>query len=176
VSLALIAALTWPERVIGKDNAVPWKLSADLKRFKELTLGHPVLMGRRTWESLPFKLPGRANLVLTRRPDQALAAKDAGPDGVSDSLDKALALAAKAPGGKTVFVIGGASLYAEALPRADRLVLTLIHHPFEGDVLFPAFDPRDWNEAFRQRYLAQGKQAFDYEFLDLDRIRPLGEA
>lgn len=176
MSLVLIAALTWPDRVIGKDNAIPWKLSQDLKRFKELTLGHPVLMGRKTWESLPFKLPGRTNIVLTHHSANTLTRKDAVPDHSCDALDKALALAAQAPGGETVFVIGGASLYAEALPKADRLVLTLIHHPFDGDVWFPPFELRDWTETSRQPQRSEGAPSFAYEFLDLERSRPQGAA
>ena len=176
MSLVLIAALTWPERVIGKDNAIPWKLSQDLRRFKELTLGHPVLMGRKTWESLPFKLPGRTNIVLTHTVAKPSTRADAAPDQICGSLDQALALAAQAPGGETVFVIGGATLYEQALPKADRLALTLIHHRFEGDVWFPAFDMRDWTEVSRQPQRSEGSPSFAYEFLDLERSRPQGAA
>jgi dihydrofolate reductase len=176
VSLVLIAALTWPDRVIGKDNAIPWKLGPDLKRFKELTLGHPVVMGRKTWESLPFKLPGRTNVLLTRNIMNTFTRKDAAPDRSADSLDKALALAAQAPGGETVFVIGGAAVYAEALPKADRLALTLVQHPFDGDVWFPSFDPKDWTETFREGHRSEGRPSFAYEFLDLERSRPQGAA
>ncbi|HTA17417.1 MAG TPA: dihydrofolate reductase, partial [bacterium] len=120
-------------------------------------------------ESLPFKLPGRTNVVLTRNIMNTFTRKDAVPDRSSDSLDKALALAAQAPGGETVFVIGGASLYAEALPKADRLALTLVHHPFDGDVRFPAFDLKDWTETFRQTHRSEGRPTYGYEFLDLER-------
>jgi dihydrofolate reductase len=174
VTLTLIAALTWPGRVIGKDNTIPWKLSEDLKRFKALTLGHPVIMGRKTWDSLPFKLPGRSNLVLSRSIGDIAGPKAVAPDLVCTSLDAALTLAAQEPGGEAVFVIGGASVYAEALPRADRLALTLVHHPFEGSVLFPAFDPKEWTEVFRLRQVERGSPSFAYEFVDL--IRPQGEA
>lgn len=176
MSLTLVAALTWPEGVIGKNKTIPWRLSADLKRFKEMTLGHPVVMGRRTWESLAFKLPGRTNLVLSRRPMDLLTRKTEGPDLVVDSLERALGLAAQAEGGSEIFVIGGARVYAEALPKADRLALTLVHHAFAGDTLFPALDLGLWREVSRQRHTHDGKPGFDYEFLDLKRAPHQGEA
>ena len=134
MKLTLIAALTWPGRVVGKDNAIPWKLSEDLKRFKALTLGHPVIMGRKTWDSLPFKLPGRTNIVLSHGLSGKPGAKSDVPHHICASLDAALDYAAQAPGGEAVFVIGGASVYAEALPRANRLALTLIHQGLAGSL------------------------------------------
>jgi dihydrofolate reductase len=169
VSLVLIAALTWPGRVIGKNFAIPWKISEDLKRFKALTMGHPVVMGRHTWESLPFKLQGRTNLVLSRHPHGVINERGSAPDGQFESLDQALEQAAKAHGGDTVFVIGGSQIYEEAYPRADRLLLTLVHHHFDGDVYFPEFDLGHWTETSRERLSHKGSPSFDYEFVDLKR-------
>lgn len=195
MTLTLVCALTWPGRVIGRANAIPWKIGEDLRRFKALTLGHPVVMGRRTWESLPFKLPGRANLVLSSRGAADIAPRPAAaqvsgvsgaarasgssgssgagsgeaPDRVCASLEEALQAAAAAEGGESVFCIGGARVFAAALPLAGALALTLIHHGFEGDAFFPEFDPSRWGETRRQRFTAEG-QGFDCEFLDLRRI------
>lgn len=169
MSLSLIAALSWPGRVIGKDKGIPWKLSEDLKRFKALTLGHPVLMGRKTWESLPFKLPGRSNGVLSRGTGDLVTARGEAPDFQAQSLPEALARAALLPGGEEVFVIGGAQLYAATLALADRLLLTQIHHPFEGDTLFPAFDPAAWDLTLCEPHQHAGEPSFKYDFLELRR-------
>ena len=115
--------------VIGKDNAMPWRIPGEQAYFKRVTMGHPIIMGRRTWESIGRPLPGRRNIVVTRNP--AFAAPGAE---VVDSLEAALARCADAP---EVFVIGGAELYRLALPRADRLLITEIDHDFEGDTLSP---------------------------------------
>jgi dihydrofolate reductase len=173
--LTLIAALTWPGRVIGRENRIPWHLAEDLKRFKALTSGHPVVMGRNTWESLPFKLPGRFNLVVSSRPLETLAKpKGALPDAVAESLEAAVERARSEAGGEDVFVIGGARLYAAALPLAERLVLTLVHRPFEGDVLFPAWNAQDWRETHREIRGADEGAGFAYEFLELHRTRSKG--
>jgi len=135
--------------VIGKAGGLPWRISSDLKRFKAATMGKPVLMGRKTWESLPkAPLPGRENLVLTR--DHAFAAASAR---VYSDLDAALAagraLAAKA-GVDEVCVIGGADVFLRALPQAQRIVLTEIGLEPEGDVFLPAFDETQWRETARE--------------------------
>ena len=164
----LIAALTWPGRVIGRDGGLVWKLSEDLKRFKALTLGHPVVMGRKTWDSLPFKLPGRSNLVVSHQAAVKSLGKDAlQPDGLYGSLDSALAAAALMPGGDAIYVMGGAQLYEQALPKATGLALTFIHHPFEGDAYFPAFDLEAWKPESVQCLRQTEAPAYDYEFLDL---------
>ena len=139
--VSLVAALA-RNRVIGAGNRLPWHLPEDLKRFKRLTMGSPVIMGRRTHESIGRPLPGRRNIVVTR---QAGARWDGCE--VARSLDAAIALAGNAP---EVFVIGGAELYRLALPRADRLHLTLIDADHRGDAFFPAFDPADWRETARE--------------------------
>ena len=138
VGIAIIAALGAQTRAIGKDNGLLWHIPDDLKRFKELTLGHSVIMGRKTWESLPEKfrpLPGRTNVVVTRQ-----AGYVAEGAVVADSLGAARAAAARAPGADEMFVIGGGELYREALPFADRLYLTLIEDNKAGDTLFPPYE------------------------------------
>jgi dihydrofolate reductase len=160
MKLALIAAMA-EGRVIGLGNALPWKLGEDLKRFKRLTLGHPVVMGRRTWESLPFKpLPGRENIVLSRTPGFEAP-------GATVCATLKQAVGELAPSFPLAFVIGGAGLFAEALPVAERLYLTLIHHPFQGDVFFPEFDPAQWHETARER--GKSPEGWEYEFVDLSK-------
>lgn len=140
--------------VIGRASGLPWRLPADLKRFKALTLGKRVLMGRRTWDSLGRALPGRRNLVLTR--DAAWAAD--GAERVA-SIDAAID-AASAP---ELMVIGGAELCALALPRAERFELTEVHAAPEGDTWLPAPDPAQWREVWREVHAAQdGQPGFDF--------------
>lgn len=154
--LTLIAAVA-RNGVIGIDNHLPWHLPADLKHFKALTLGKTVIMGRKTWESLPVKfrpLPGRCNIVLTRAEGyQAPGAT------VANSLPAALALAESAE----AFIIGGAELYAAALPSADRLQLTEIDADFAGDSHFPAIDRDRWRECSRETH--HDAAGFDYAFV-----------
>jgi dihydrofolate reductase len=140
--LSVIAAVA-RNGVIGKDNALPWHLPADLKHFKALTSGHTVIMGRKTWESLPEKfrpLPGRQNIVVTR---------NAGYVATGASVVTSLADAMAAATDPEAFVIGGAELYQAALPLADRLQLTEIDMDYEGDTRFPALDPAQWRETAR---------------------------
>jgi len=141
--------------VIGKNGAIPWRLPDDMKRFKALTLGHTVVMGRKTWDSLPPKnrpLPGRRNVVVTRDPRWG----DAGAEAVW--LELALA--------GDVFVIGGAEIYRAALPRADRIELTEVHDEFEGDAHF-TFDRAPWRETAREDHVSADGLA--YSFVTLDR-------
>jgi len=158
--ISIIAALA-ENRVIGRDNRLPWHLPADLGRFKALTMGKPMLMGRRTWESLPGPLPGRPHLVLTRDPDYRA-------DGcrIVHSLKEALEAADDAP---ELMVIGGAELYAQALPLADRLYLTLIQASPDGDAFFPEYDPGDWREIGREDHPPGGRNPYRYSFLTLER-------
>jgi dihydrofolate reductase len=136
MSLALIVAVA-RNGVIGVDNRLPWRLPADLQRFKQLTLGHHVVMGRRTWESIGRPLPGRTSVVVTR--NRALAV----PAGVLvvGSFDEALAACTGDP---EPFIIGGAEIYQAALPRADRLHLTVVERDFAGDTFFPELDRSAW--------------------------------
>jgi dihydrofolate reductase len=158
--LALIAALA-DNRVIGRDNRLPWRLSADLRHFKTVTMGKPVIMGRNTYESIGKPLPGRSNIVLTRDPHyQAPGCQ------VVHSLDQALEAAA---GHAEVMVIGGAQLYRQAIDRAKRLYLTRVKADVEGDTLFPEFDPAQWRELDRESHRADDKNEHDYEFITLER-------
>ncbi|MCE9552756.1 MAG: dihydrofolate reductase [Planctomycetes bacterium] len=133
--LSLIVAVA-ENGVIGRGGTLPWHISADLKRFKQLTMGHTIIMGRRTWDSLGRALPGRKSIVVSRNPQFQTAGAEVAP-----SLDAALALAA---GDTEAFVIGGASLYEEALAMADRLYITRVEAAVEGDTYFPTFDMGQW--------------------------------
>lgn len=158
--LALVAALA-SNGVIGRDNALPWHLPADLRHFREKTMGHSVLMGRKTWEAIGRPLPGRQNVVITRRADfRADGAERAG------SLDDALALARMpAP----ACCIGGEEIFRLALPRATVMYLTEIDHPFEGDARFPAFDRSQWRETSRENHPPGAHGDFGYAFVTLER-------
>ena len=140
--------------VIGGNGAIPWRIGDDLKRFKRLSLGKPVVMGRKTWESLPKKpLPERVNIVVTRQPDWRGEGALAAP-----SLAEALAMAGEAG---EVMVIGGAEIFRAALPLANRIELTEIHRAFDGDVQF-ALDREDWREIARERHATQDGLSFSY--------------
>ncbi len=157
--IALVVAVA-ANGVIGKDGGLPWRIPADLRWFKSVTMGKPVVMGRKTWDSLPRRpLPGRANVVVTR--DAGWSAEGAIRAG---SLDAAVAAASGAP---EIAVIGGATIYAEALPRADRLYWTEVHAAPEGDTLMPIFDRAAYLETFRESHAAEGvAPAFDFVILD----------
>jgi dihydrofolate reductase len=140
--------------VIGKDGAIPWRIADDMKRFKALTLGKPVVMGRKTWDSLPRKpLVDRPNIVVTRQ-----AGWTADGAIMASSLDDALA---KAGNGANVMVIGGGEIYREVLSRADRIELTEVHRAFEGDASF-AFDRSGWREIARQDHTTPDGLAYSY--------------
>lgn len=161
--ISLIAALA-ENRVIGRDNSLPWHLPADLAHFKRLTLNKPILMGRRTWESLPGLLPRREHIVITRNPRyEAPGARVVG------SLEEALAAAAGAP---EVMVVGGAALFRALMPRARRMYLTFVAARVEGEVLFPEWDPACWREVERTGRLRDQANPFDLTFVTLDRIAP----
>lgn len=164
--LALIAAVA-RNGTIGHDNHLLWHLPEDARFFRAQTLGCPVIMGRKTWESLPERfrpLPGRVNIVLTRQHGwQAAGAV------VAHELDDALAAAGAV---QRVFVIGGADLYAAALPRADELVLTEIEADFHGDTSFPRWDRTLFREAWRERHHAAPPNGFDFSFVRYERTTP----
>ena len=160
--IALIAALS-TNRVIGKDNDLPWHLPDDFRHFKRTTKGHHVIMGRLTWESRSQPLPKRVNLVLTSRPDYAAPGAT-----IIRSLDEGLALASAA-GDDEVFVIGGTALFAEALPRADRLYLTFIHAEIDGDAHFPEFDASQWREVDRVEREVDDRHAHAFSIVTLER-------
>jgi dihydrofolate reductase len=156
--ITLVAALA-RNRVIGRNNRLPWHLPADLAHFKRLTLDKPIVMGRRTWESLPGVLPRRTHIVVSR--DSAYRAPGA--------LVVASPEAAIAAAGAEVMVVGGAALYASLLPRAGRMELTLVEAQIDGDAWFPEWDPEQWREAWRARRAWDTRNAYDLTFLRLER-------
>lgn len=158
MQISMIAAMAH-DRVIGLDNQMPWHLPADLAHFKRVTLGKPVLMGRKTFESIGRPLPGRRNLVISRNPDYRV-------DGVEvvDSVEAALALLTGVDATPELMVIGGGHLYAQLLPRADRLYLTRIDLAVEGDTRFPAFDEGQWQLVESEPHAADEKNPHPYRF------------
>lgn len=180
--MSLIAAVA-DNGVIGSGNRLPWRLPADLRRFKALTLGHCLVMGRKTWESIGRALPGRRTVVLSRHAGYRLAGA-AGAE-VAASLDEALELAgaaSAAPGPRgagdaspagdaEVFIAGGAEVYREALDRGlgERFWLTRVHHGFPGDTCFPAIDPAAWSLVSCERHEADSENPFAYSFLLYER-------
>jgi dihydrofolate reductase len=159
--LSLIAALG-ENRVIGIDNSMPWHLPGDFKYFKATTLGKPIIMGRKTWDSLGRPLPGRLNIVVSRQPGLALDGAE-----VFSSLEAAVERAetwALEQGADELMLIGGAQLYAQALEQADRLYLTRVALSPEGDAWFPAFDSSQWKLVSNQLNPAEGdKPAYSFE-------------
>lgn len=164
--LALIWAMA-RNRVIGRHNALPWYLPEDLRYFKQVTMGKPIIMGRRTWESIGRPLPGRTNIVISRDPEFcAEGAK------VVQSLEAAIALAEHVTvidGGDEAIVMGGAQIYEMALPMADRLYMTQVHADVDGDVTFPEFELAAWHELGREDFSASGANPYDYSFVVLER-------
>ena len=159
---AVIAAVA-SNGVIGIDNRLPWRLPDDLKRFRALTSGHTVIMGRRTWESLPRALPNRQNIVVTRTPGYVADGAD-----TAGSLAEALSRAnMPAP----IFCIGGGALYRDALPLADTLYITEIDRAFTGDAMFPPLDRDQWREIDREPHTLGGRDGFDYAFVTYRRTR-----
>lgn len=147
--------------VIGAAGGLPWRLPEDLQFFKRTTMGHPIVMGRKTWTSIGRPLPGRRNVVVTR--DRGFSAPGAE---VVHSLDEAIGRCAETD---EVFVIGGAQLYADALPRADRLLLTEIDADFDGDTFLPAPAPETWTEASREHHPPTDTRAYAFDFVDYRR-------
>jgi dihydrofolate reductase len=150
--------------VIGRDGALPWRLPEDLAFFKRTTMGHPIVMGRKTWQSIGRALPGRRNIVVTRQPEFVAAGAE-----VAATLEAALSLCAA---GTEVFVIGGAGLYREALPQADRLLVTEIDADFDGDTFFAAPDAAQWIEAERTHRPPTADRAFGLDFVTYLRRAP----
>ena len=158
--IAIIAAMDC-NRLIGDGDRLPWRLPADMRRFRALTIGKPIMMGRRTHESIGKVLPGRTNIVLSRNPDYRAAGCV-----VVANLDEALSVCDDAD---EPMVIGGAQLYAEALPRAHRMYLTLLHGSFSGDTRFPEYDHRQWRELGREDHEADADAPCAFSFVDLER-------
>ncbi|PIE00607.1 MAG: type 3 dihydrofolate reductase [Thiothrix nivea] len=160
--ISMIAAMT-PERVIGRDGDMPWHLPADLAWFKRHTLQKPVVMGRKTWQSMGSKpLPERHNIIISR--DQGFVAPGAA---LAASPAQALTLAGDA---EEVMIIGGAQVYQYFLPQADRLYITLIHMSVVGDSCFPHYDHLHWQSSFLEERPADAENPFDCSFMILDRL------
>jgi dihydrofolate reductase len=187
MKLSIIAALS-TNNVIGRGNALPWHLPADLKRFKALTMGHHLIMGRKTYESVGRPLPGRTNVIVTRDPDwNAMAAaatplaasfeadpKTSAPVIVVRSLEEALDLAKD---DAEPFIAGGAQIFEQTLHRASRMYLTRVHVEIEGDAYFPDFDDvAEWQLVDSEHREPDEKHAYAYSFLTYDRIAERSEA
>ncbi len=158
--LAIIVAMA-KNRTIGIDNTLPWRIPADMQHFKRLTMGHHLIMGRKTFESIGKPLPGRTNVVVTRNRDLAIAGCL-----VSNSLEEAIAACA---GDDEIFIVGGADIYAQALGRVDALYVTEIQQDVIGDALFPEFDRTKWLEASREIHRQETPVPLEYHFVGYRR-------
>ncbi len=149
--------------VIGKEGGMPWYLPAELARFKEVTMGHPIIMGRKTHESIGRALPGRTNIVITR-------SKGYRAEGcrVVGSLEKAVEVAKGSEGSDEIFIIGGEQIYKEAMPKLERIYLTKVDAEVDGDKFF-RYDPKEWKEVSSEKHSADEKNQYDFEFTTLDR-------
>lgn len=148
--------------VIGKDNGLVWHLPADLRHFKQITMGHPILMGRKTYESIGKPLPGRTSVIVTSQEDYAA-------DGclVAHSLQEAIEQAKALD--ENIYIIGGAEIYKKALPLTDTIYLTRLHHVFDGDVYFPELDEKEWETVEQEHHEPDEKNKYSYSFLTLKR-------
>jgi len=153
---------------IGRDGGLPWRLPDDLRRFKVLTMGKPILMGRRTWNSIGRPLPGRRSIVVSRQPGLVIEGAE-----VAGSLEEALRLSGEVP---EVCVIGGAELYRAALPLADTIYLTRVHATVPADTFLPALNPSDWTVASREEHPEDERHAHSFSFIELQRASPGGRA
>lgn len=161
MSISLIVAMS-ENRVIGQHGQLPWRLSSDLRRFKRLTMGHHLIMGRKTWESIQRPLPGRISLVLTRHPGYQAPGAQVLPD-----LPSALRAA---DGDDEVFVIGGGQIYRQSLPVVDRIYMTVVHAHVDGDATFPELDAPTWYVAERStRHPSDDKNEYEHSFLVYQR-------
>ena len=158
--LSIIVAVS-ENNVVGKENKLPWKLSADLKRLKSLTMGHHIIMGRKTWESLGKALPGRINVVITT--DKNFKAEGGV---VVHSLNEALAYSSE---DDEIFIFGGGKIFKEAMPLVNKIYITRVHSIIDGDTFFPVLDRSDWKEISREDFKADEKNQYNYSFLTLVR-------
>jgi dihydrofolate reductase len=159
--ISLIVAMS-RNAVIGKDNRLPWHLPADLKRFKELTMGHTIVMGRKTWASIGRPLPGRRSVIVSRNPDFHA-------DGavVAHTLDAALAAS---PDDNEIFIIGGEQIFRLAMPHANRIYLTIVQADVEGDTFMPAIDPGQWRKTFSEAHAVSESNPLAWQFEIHERI------
>jgi dihydrofolate reductase len=152
-------------RVIGRNNALPWQLPPDLKRFKELTMGHHIVMGRKTYESIGRHLPGRTSVIITRQPDYQVPGAI-----VVASIDQALKIcSAGKEVDQEIFVIGGAQIYRQSLELCQRIYITEIQQEFDGDTLFPELNQQEWREISREKHRLNDRDGLEYHFVVLDR-------
>jgi len=158
MEIAIIVAMT-PQGLIGKDNQIPWHLPADLQRFKKITMGHPIIMGRKTFESLPGLLPGREHIVMTRNPSYSAESCIV----VTNWPQVEILVANKA------YVIGGADIYNYALPIATELYTTIVHAELEGDTFFPSWNKDEWQEVEREFRAKDDKNEFDVTYIQYKR-------
>lgn len=160
MKISVIAAMS-ENRVIGRDGSLPWHLPTDLARFKAITTGHTVIMGRKTFESVGQPLPNRRTIIITRNDDYQCAGVF-----IAHSLDEALDHAARED---EIFILGGEAVYRIALPRADRLYLTIIHATIEGDTYFPTLNFDDWKLVEDERYEVDDRHAYGFSFRRYER-------
>ncbi len=160
MAISIIAAMT-PKQVIGVHNQLPWHLPADLKHFKELTLGKPIVMGRKTFESIGKALPGRENIVLTQ--DKNFSAANIQ---VMNTLEDVLML--DSPNTELI-IIGGANIYKQFLPYTNKLYFTIVHADIEGDAYFPEWKQNEWDEIYREEHPADEKNAYAFTFVNYVR-------
>ncbi len=158
--LSIIVAVS-ENNVVGKENKLPWKLSADLRRLKSLTMGHHIIMGRKTWESLGRPLPGRINVIITS--DKNYIAEGGV---VVHSLKEALTVSSF---DDEIFIFGGGKIFKEAMPQVQKIYMTKVHSIIEGDIYFPVFNMKEWNETAREDFKADEKNQYDYSFVILER-------
>lgn len=160
--VSIIVAMA-KNRVIGAANGIPWHLPNELKLFKSVTMGHPIVMGRRTYESINRLLPGRTTVIVTRQPGYQVPGAI-----IAHSLEDAIAAC---PADDEIFVIGGGELYKSALPMADRIYLTTVDAAPDGDTFMPEFDLGEWRETSSQSYPADNEHRYAYRFAVYDRVR-----
>ena len=159
--ISIVVAIA-ENNAIGKNNQLLWHLSADLKHFKEITSGHTIIMGRKTYDSIGKPLPNRRNIVISRNPNLNLQGVE-----IVGSLNEAIALCTNE---KEVFIIGGAEIYKQSLPIINKIYLTTVHQTFEADAFFPALNTTEWKETDREQHQADEKNKLDYTFSTLERI------
>ncbi|MCX6290952.1 MAG: dihydrofolate reductase [Bacteroidetes bacterium] len=162
MTISIIVALS-ENNVVGINNRMPWHLSADLKRVKALTMGHHLVMGRKTYESIGKPLPGRTNVVITGN-------KDFQAEGcvLVSSLKEALEISKE---DSEVFIFGGGEVFREAMPLVSKIYMTRIHHHFDGDTRFPELKPGEWKEVLREDFQPDEKNNYQYSFINLERMK-----
>ena len=163
ITISAIVAMA-ENRVIGKNNQLPWRLPADLRHFKAITTGHPVLMGRKTYESIGKPLPNRTNIIMTRNPSYQA------PGCIVVTSIQGAIQSAISTKSLELFIIGGEEIYKQFLPYIQKMYLTLIHHTFEGDAFFPEINWEEWNETNHEDHPADNENPYSYRFITLEKV------